>query len=68
MAIVKGVKKYQIYLGKGFELITDHNSLRILRWLESLDPENEMGRRGRWQDVLQQFEMEIVPKKAVALK
>ena len=49
-----------MYLGKGFELITDHHSLR---WLESLNPENELGRRGRWLDFLQQFQMEIVPKK-----
>ena len=60
LAIVKGVKKFQVYLGKGFEMITDHHSLR---WLESLDPENELGRRGRWLDFLQQFDMEIVPKK-----
>ena len=60
LAIVLAVKKFRIYLGKKFKLITDHQALR---WLKSLNPENETGRRGRWLDLLQQFEMEIIAKK-----
>ena len=40
--------------------MTDHQALR---WLQSLDPENETGRRGRWLDFLQQFDMTIIPKR-----
>ena len=47
-------------MGRRFTLITDHQALR---WLKSLNPENETGRRGRWLDLLQQFEMEIIAKK-----
>ena len=60
LAIVLAVKKFRVYLGKKFKLITDHQALR---WLRSLNPENETGRRGRWLDLLQQFEMEIIAKK-----
>ena len=60
LAIVLAVKKYRVYLGKRFKLITDHQALR---WLKSLDPENETGRRGRWLDLLQQFDMEIIAKR-----
>lgn len=60
LAVVLGVKKYRVYLGKGFNLITDHQALR---WLKSLDPDNETGRRGRWLDFLQQFDMTITHKK-----
>ena len=60
LAVVLGVKKFRVYLGRGFDLITDHQALR---WLKSLDPDNETGRRGRWLDFLQQFEMRITPKR-----
>ena len=60
LAIVLGVKKYRVYLGKGFELITDHAALK---WLNSLDLETESGRRGRWLDYLQQFDMTVTHKK-----
>ena len=60
LAVVLSVKKFRVYLGKDFTLITDHQALK---WLESLNPENETGRRGRWLDFLQQFSMVIVPKK-----
>jgi len=59
LAIVLAVKKFRVYLGKGFKLITDHQALR---WLKSLNPENETGRRGRWLDLLQQFDMEVIAK------
>ena len=60
LAIVLAVKKFRVYLGKKFKLITDHQALR---WLKSLNPENETGRRGRWLDLLQQFDMEVVAKR-----
>ena len=60
LAIVLAVKKFRVYLGKRFKLITDHQALR---WLKSLNPENETERRGRWLDLLQQFDMEIIAKK-----
>ena len=60
VAVVLAVKKFRVYLGKEFTLVTDHQALR---WLESLNPENETGRRGRWLDFLQQFGMTIVPKR-----
>ena len=60
LAIVVAVKKYRVYLGKHFDLITDHQALR---WLRSLDPDNETGRRGRWLDFLQQFDMNVIQKK-----
>ena len=60
LAIVIGVKKFRVYLGKGFDLITDHQALQ---WLKSLDPDNETGRRGRWLDFLQQFDMTVTPKR-----
>ena len=58
--MVLAVKKFRVYLGKGFDIITDHQALR---WLKSLDPENETGKRGRWLEFLQQFDMKIIPKK-----
>ena len=60
LAVVLAVKKYRIYLGRDFDLITDHEALQ---WLKSLNPEDEIGRRGRWFDLLQQFSMNIIPKK-----
>ena len=60
LAIVLAVKKFRVYLSKQFTLITDHQALK---WLKSLNPENETGRRGRWMDLLQQFDMKIISKK-----
>ena len=60
LAMVKAVMKFRVYLGKQFDLITDHHALH---WLKSLNPENETGRRGRWLDLLQQFDMRVVHKK-----
>ena len=60
LAMVKAVMKFRVYLGKQFDLITDHHALH---WLKSLNPENETGRRGRWLDLLQQFDMRVVHRK-----
>ena len=55
LAVVLAVKRFRVYLSNApFELITDH---RALRWLNSLDPFDERGRRGRWIDFLQQFQI-----------
>ena len=60
LAMVKAIIKFRVYLGKTFELVTDH---KALRWLKSLNAENEIGRRGRWLDLIQQFDMKVVHKK-----
>ena len=58
LAVVLAVKRFRVYLSNApFELITDH---RALRWLNSLDPFDERGRRGRWIDFLQQFQIRPV--------
>ena len=59
LAMVKAVVKFRVYLGKQFNLITDHQALS---WLRSLEPENETGRRGRWLDLIQQFDMKVKRK------
>ena len=60
LAVVLAVKRFRVYLANApFELITDH---RALRWLNSLDPFDERGRRGRWIDFLQQFQIRPVHK------
>lgn len=60
LAVVLAVKRFRIYLSNGpFSLITDH---RALRWLNSLDADDERGRRGRWIDFLQQFQINPVHK------
>ena len=61
LAVVLACKKWRIYLvDRAFNLITDHNALR---WLNTLDAEDARGRRGRWFDFLQQFEINPVHKK-----
>ena len=60
LAVVLAVQRFRIYLSNGpFSLITDH---RALRWLNSLDAGDERGRRGRWIDFLQQFQIHPVHK------
>ena len=60
LAVVLAVKRFRMYLSSAkFDLITDH---RALRWLNSLDVREERGRRGRWIDFLQQFDMNPIHK------
>ena len=59
LAMYLAIKKYRIYLTGQFDLITDHQALR---WLKSLDPHDEKGRRGRWLDFLQQFDFVVTHK------
>jgi transposase InsO family protein len=54
LAVVLSIKKFRIYLGKKFCLITDHKAVKFLKTLNAND---EKGRRGRWIEFLQQFDM-----------
>ena len=57
LAVVFGTKHFRVYLlGRKFELITDHNSLR---WLKSMEPK---GRIARWIMDLQEFDFSITHK------
>ena len=57
LAVVFGTKHFRVYLlGRKFELITDHNSLR---WLKSMEPK---GRIARCIMGLQEFDFSITHK------
>ena len=60
LAVVLACRKWRIYLDQPFDLITDHNALR---WLNTLAAEDQRGRRGRWVEFLQQFEIRPIHKK-----
>ena len=53
------MKRFRVYLSKKFTLVTDH---KALQWLKSLNMHDEKGRRGRWIEFIQQFELELVHK------
>ena len=57
LAVVLAMKRFRVYLSRKFTLITDHNALR---WLKSLNIHDEKGRRGRWMEFLDQFEMNVI--------
>ena len=59
LAVVMACKKFRIYLGKPFDLITDHSALK---WLFTMNVDDTRGRRARWIDFLQQFPMNTVHK------
>ena len=59
LAVVEAVKRFNIYLCRPFDLITDH---RALRWLNTLDINDRKGRKGRWVEYLQEFEMNPIHK------
>ena len=59
LAVVLAIKKFRVYLGKPFDLITDH---KALLWLQTLDMTDERGRRGRWLELLQQYDFKIIHK------
>ena len=59
LAVVLGVKKFRVYLTKQFDLITDHQAVR---WLSGLNIHDEKGRRGRWVEFLQQYDMGLIHK------
>ena len=57
LAVVLAIKRFRVYLGAPFRLITDHMAVKYLKTLNAND---EKGRRGRWVEYLQQFEMDLV--------
>ena len=59
LAVVLAVRKFRVYLGRPFDLITDH---RALRWLSTLDAHDQNGRRGRWIEQLQQYDINPIHK------
>lgn len=59
LAIVLSIKRFRVYLCKKFTLITDH---KPLKWLNSLDINDEKGKRARWMEFLQQYEFDIQHK------
>ena len=59
LAVVLAIRKFRVYLGKPFDLITDH---KALLWLRTLDMTDERGRRGRWLEILQQYEFSPIHK------
>ena len=56
LAVVLSIKKFRVYLCKRFALITDHKAVRFLK---TLDANDEKGRKGRWIEFLQEYD--IVP-------
>lgn len=59
LAMIAAIKKFRVYLSKKFTLITDHTALK---WLKSLNPHDEKGRRGRWIEFIQQYEFQVIHK------
>ena len=57
LAVVLAVRKFRVYLGRPFDLITYH---RALRWLNTLDAHDQNGRRGRW--IEQQYDINPIHK------
>ena len=63
LAVYLAVQRFRVYLGRKFRLITDHMAVKFLRTLNAND---ERGRRGRWVEFLQQFEIELVHRGGVS--
>ena len=60
VVLVVAIKRFRIYLCSfQFDLITDHCALR---WLNSLDASEKRGRRGRYIEFLQQFDINPLHK------
>ena len=59
LAVFLSIQKFRVYLGKPFKLITDHSAVR---YMKTIDANDEKGRRGRWIEYLQQFEMELIQR------
>ena len=57
LVLVLSIKEFRIYLGRPFTLITDH---RAIKFLDTMDMNDEKGRMGRSIEILEQFEMERV--------
>ena len=59
LAVVLAMKRFRVYLCKKFNLVTDHSALK---WLKSLNINDEKGRRGRWMEFINQFEVKVFHK------
>ena len=57
LAVVLAVRKFRVYLTKRFNLITDHQAVR---WLTGMNIHDEKGRRGRWIEFLQNFDIRLM--------
>ena len=57
LAVVLAVSKFRVYLTKRFNLITDHQAVR---WLTGMNIHDEKGRRGRWIEFLQNFDIRLM--------
>ena len=59
LAAVLAIRKFRVYLTKGFNLVTDHQAVK---WLNRLDVNDEKGRRGRWLETMEQYEINLIHK------
>ena len=59
LAAVLAIRKFRVYLTKGFNLVTDHQAVK---WLNRLDVNDEKGRRGRWLETMEQYEIKLTHK------
>lgn len=59
LAAVLAVRKFRVYLTRGFDLVTDHEAVK---WLKRLNLNDEKGRRGRWVETLQQYDILLIHK------
>ena len=57
LAVVLSIRKFRVYLTKRFNLITDHLAVR---WLTGMNIHDERGRRGRWIEFLQNFDIQFI--------
>ena len=63
LAVYLAMQRFRVYLGRKFRIITDHMAVKFLRTLNAND---ERGRRGRWVEFLQQFEIELIHRGGVS--
>ena len=59
LAVILALKRFRVYLGRPFELITDH---KALTWLETMDMSDIRGRRANWLELLQQYQFTVTHK------
>ena len=59
LAAVLAIRKFRVYLTKRFNLLMDHSALR---WVKTMNMEDVKGRRARWLEMLQQYDINWVHK------
>ena len=57
LAIYLATKKFRIYLSRNFKVITDHAAIK---YMKTMDLDDSKGRKARWVEHLQQFDIELV--------